>query len=35
MARLVLPKDLTRDDVNRLSAFMSMLVFASEGGHEN
>ena len=35
MARLVLPKDLTRDDVNRLSAFMSMLVVANGGGHEN
>jgi hypothetical protein len=34
MARLVLPKDLTRDDVNRLSAFMSMLIVANGGGHE-
>jgi hypothetical protein len=41
LARLVLPRDLTRDDVNRLSTFMSMLVVdpakreSSEGGsHE-
>jgi hypothetical protein len=31
MARLVLPRDLTRDDVDRLSAFMSMLVVSIGG----
>jgi hypothetical protein len=31
MARLVLPRDLTREDVSRLSAFMSMLVVSAEG----
>jgi hypothetical protein len=31
MARLVLPRDLTRDDVNRLNAFMSMLVVSVDG----
>jgi hypothetical protein len=30
MARLVLPRDLTKDDVTRLSAFMSMLIMGSE-----
>jgi hypothetical protein len=32
MARIVLPRDLTRDDVNRLSAFMSMLVVSADDG---
>jgi len=32
MARLILPKDLSRDDVSRLSAFMGMLVVATKGG---
>ena len=31
MARLILPKDLSRDDVSRLSAFMGMLVVANQG----
>jgi hypothetical protein len=31
MARLVLPRDLTQEDVSRLSAFMSMLVVSAEG----
>jgi hypothetical protein len=30
MARLILPKDLSRDDVSRLSAFMAMLVVANK-----
>ena len=30
MARLILPKDLTREDVSRLSAFMDMLVVVSK-----
>jgi hypothetical protein len=30
MARLVLPRDLTREDVNRLTAFMSMLVVGAD-----
>jgi hypothetical protein len=31
MARLVLPRDLTREDVSRLSTFMSMLVVSADG----
>ena len=40
MARLTLPRDLTKDDVTRLSAFMSMLIVGphqrtqSEGGSD-
>ena len=40
MARLILPRDLTKDDVTRLSAFMSMLIVGphqrtqSEGGSD-
>jgi hypothetical protein len=30
MARLILPRDLTKDDVTRLSAFMAMLVVGTE-----